>query len=76
MKKELINIENESIHVRNYFKGEKYVSKQKLLNSIEDLLFEVSSLKDDIEDLEKDMEDNYEPIPYTEQIGVSDRDFI
>ena len=37
---------------------------------------EVEKLSDDISDLERDIEDNYRPIPLSEQYEISDRDFI
>ena len=43
---------------------------------IEDLLCEVGNWKEKYEDLKEDLRENYRPIPYAEQVGVSDRDFI
>lgn len=55
---------------------EGFVDEENLLTMIEDLLVELHTLEEKIEDLEKDIEDNYKPIPISEQVGISDRDFI
>lgn len=47
-----------------------------LLSSIEDLLSDKEQLEQEIRDLKQDIEDNYRPIPISEQVGISDRDFI
>lgn len=43
---------------------------------IEDLLMEIDSLQEKYDDLVEDMEQNYRPIPLSEQYGISDRDFL
>lgn len=53
-----------------------YIDEECLLCMIEDLLYEVEHWKEKYEDLEQDLQDNYRPIPYSEQVGISDRDFI
>lgn len=47
-----------------------------LLSSIEELLSDKEQLEQEIRDLKQDIEDNYRPIPISEQVGISDRDFI
>lgn len=52
------------------------VSVEKLVATIEDLAYDVEHWKEKYEDLLEDLRENYRPIPYAEQVGVSDRDFI
>ena len=53
-----------------------FVPVESMYSMIEDLLDEVEHQQARYKDLEKDIEDNYKPISYAEQVGVSDRDFI
>lgn len=45
-----------------------------------DLIYELidayDSLEEELEDLKQDLEENYRPIPVSEQVGISDRDFL
>lgn len=49
---------------------------EKAQSEMEDYADEIEHLKEQLDDLERDIEDNYKPIPVSEQVGVSDRDFI
>ena len=53
-----------------------FVPVESMYSMIEDLLDEIEHQQARYKDLEKDIEDNYKPISYAEQVGVSDRDFI
>lgn len=55
---------------------EGYIDPEGLFCMIENLLCEIEYLQEKYEDLEADLRDNYRPIPYAEQVGISDRDFI
>ena len=70
-----IDIRKENRWIRKYFDTD-YVSIEQLLATIEDLDGEVENWKEKYQDLEEDLRENYKPIPYSEQVGVSDRDFI
>lgn len=48
----------------------------KLESQIEDLTADKEHLEEELKDLRQDLEDNYRPIPISEQVGISDRDFI
>lgn len=52
------------------------ISINELLGLTEDLISEVEYLQDEYRDLQQDLEENYRPIPYAEQVGISDRDFF
>ena len=55
---------------------EGFIFSEDLFHMIKDLICEVDRLKEEIEDIKQDIQDNYRPIPYAEQVGISDRDFI
>ena len=42
----------------------------------EELEYEVEILKEKIERVERDRDDNYRPIPMSEQLDISERDFL
>lgn len=52
-----------------------FISIQELWNVIDELTREVEHKEEEYERLERDLEDNYEPIPYEEQIGYNPKDF-
>ena len=62
--------------VKKYFKDKDFYSIDELIGIIEDLDSDVERLEDELKDIKRDMEDNYRPIPYAEQVGISDSDFI
>lgn len=62
--------------IGKHFPNKDLISIDDLIGCIEDLDSEVERLKEKYEDLEKDLEDNYRPIPISEQVGISDKDFI
>lgn len=70
-----IDMRNENKWIRKYF-DKDWVSIEELLATIEDLDSEIENWKEKYEDLEEDLRENYKPIPYAEQVCVSDRDFI
>ena len=53
-----------------------YIDPDNVITMIDDLIYEIDYLKEKIEDIKQDMRDNYRPIPYSEMVGISDRDFI
>ena len=70
-----IDVRKENEWIRKYFNAD-FVSIEQLLATIEDLDSEIENLKEKYDDLLEDLRDNYRPIPYSEQVCVSDRDFI
>lgn len=43
---------------------------------LENLLSLIDNLQEEIKDIEEDRDENYKPIPVSEQVGISDKDFI
>lgn len=70
-----IDMRKENDWIRKYFKDKDFISIEELICCIEDLDGEVDHWKEKYQDLEQDLQDNYRPIPYSEQVCVSDRDF-
>ena len=58
------------------FLEKDYISLEELLEDYEELIFENQDLKEQIENIKEDIRDNYKPIPTSEQVGISDSDFI
>ena len=75
MNEVFIDIRKENAWIRKYFNAD-FVSIDQLIGVIEDLDGEVENWKEKYQDLEEDIKENYRPIPYSEQVGVSDRDFL
>ena len=53
-----------------------YIEPDNIITMIEDLVYEIEYLKEKIKHIKQDIQDNYRPIPYSEMVGISDRDFI
>jgi peptidoglycan hydrolase CwlO-like protein len=47
-----------------------------LLETIDEKEYDILELKKEMSRLREDIEDNYRPVPISEQVGISDRDFI
>lgn len=71
-----IDIRKENAWIKKYFENKDLVSIGDLISVIEDLDGKIKHWKEKYEDLEEDLRENYRPIPYAEQVCVSDRDFI
>lgn len=56
-------------------KGQDY-SWSDLIDLYSDLYDEYENLKDEYDHFKQEVEDNYRPIPVSEQYGISDRDFM
>lgn len=66
----------ENITCVDYEFKDNFLPSENIVSIFEDLIYEIDRLEEKYEDLEKDLEENYRPIPVSEQYGISDRDFI
>ena len=66
----------ENITGVDYEFKDNFLPSENIVSIFEDLIYEIDRLEEKYEDLEKDLEENYRPIPASEQYGISDRDFI
>lgn len=76
MKEIYLDIREWDEWLKKRFFNKDFISLDELLESYEELIDEVDYLKEKIEDMEQDIQDNYKPIPVSEQVGISDSDFI
>ena len=56
-------------------KGQDY-SWSELIDLYSDLYSEYERLQEEFDDFKQNVEDNYKPISMSEQVGVSDKDFV
>lgn len=56
-------------------KGQDY-SWSALIDLYSDLYSEYERLQEEFDDFKQNVEDNYKPISMSEQVGVSDKDFV
>lgn len=59
----------------DHFKEKDVYTWEEILGIIEDIEGELHSLQEEYDDFKQNVEDNYKPISYAEQVGISDRDF-
>lgn len=71
-----VDLRNEDRWIKELFRNKDFVSVEDLLGKCEDLKDELDHVIEELEDFKKDVEDNYKPIPVSEQLDISDRDFI
>lgn len=52
------------------------LTEDDLIDMLDEMVQEYEHIWEALKDLEQNIEDNYRPIPVSEQVGISDRDFI
>lgn len=75
MDKVLVDIRKETNSLKEFFNQADTISVEDLINAVDNLIYEKHCLEEEIEDIKQDMQDNYRPIPYSTQVGISDKDF-
>ena len=76
MNEVLLDIRTYPEWIKKTFRNKDFISIEELYGAYEDAVSEIDYLNDRIKELENDMEENYRPIPQSEQYGISDSDFI
>lgn len=71
-----VDLRNENKWIRELFLNKDFISVEDLLGKCEDLIDELEYVQEEFEDFKRDVEDNYRPVSVTEQLDISDRDFI
>ena len=71
-----VDLRNENRWIREIFNNASMVNIETVLTKIEDLLDELEDVKEEYEDFKRDVEDNYKRVELSEQLDISDRDFI
>ena len=70
-----IKIESD-VNIGELVKRGKDYSWNELMDIIDDLVSDYDYLKEEFEEFKRDVEDNYRLIPVSEQVEISDNDFI
>ena len=65
----------ENITGVDYEFKDNFLPSENIVSIFEDLIYEIDRLEEKYEDLEKNLEENYRPIPVSEQYGIRDREF-
>lgn len=71
-----VDLRNENKWIREIFRNKDLVTIEEMLEKIEDLSDELEHTIEEFEDFKRDVEDNYRPVSVTEQLDISDRDFM
>lgn len=74
--KTFIDVRGLNSELKEYLGDTDIVEVGKLVGYLENLFIEYKELEEEFEDYKQDISDNYEPIPVSRQVDVSDRDFI
>lgn len=71
-----VDLRNENKWIRELFLNKDFVSVEDLLSKCEELKDELDHVIEEFEDFKKDVEDNYKRVELSEQLDISDRDFM
>ena len=58
------------------FQEKDLYSWEEIINKIEELESELKSTQEEFEDYKEYVKENYHEIPYSQQVGINDSDFI
>ena len=75
MENVMINLEGYD-WLKRLFDGKDLVSIEDMIELIDELQYDRDYIKEEFEDYKNYVADNYKPIPYGEQVDISDKDFI
>lgn len=71
-----VDLRNENRWIREAFDNADMVNIETILTKLEDLNEELEDTQEKFEDFKRDVEDNYRRLEVSEQLDISDRDFI
>lgn len=71
-----VDLRNENKWIREIFDNKDLVTIEEMLTKIEDLNEELEYTQEKFEDFKRDVEDNYRRLEVSEQLDISDRDFL
>ena len=71
-----VDLRNENKWIREIFNNKDLVTIEEMLTKIEDLNEELEYTQEKFEDFKRNVEDNYKRVELSEQLDISDRDFI
>lgn len=71
-----VDLRNENKWIREIFNYKDLVTIEEMLTKIENLNEELEYTQEKFEDFKRDVEDNYRRLEVSEQLDISDRDFM
>ena len=71
-----VDLRNENKWIREIFDNKDLVTIEEMLIKIVDLNEKLEYTQEKFEDFKRDVEDNYRRLEVSEQLDISDRDFI
>lgn len=71
-----VDMREQGFVLSRHFKNKDMVSVEEILTELEELIDDLEYLKEEFDDYKRDVEENYQMIPYAEQIGYNERDFF
>ena len=71
-----VDLRNENKWIREIFRNKDLVTIEEMLTKIEDLNEELEDTQEKFEDFKRDVEDNYRRLEVSEQLDISDKDFM
>lgn len=70
------DLKNSLERILGYIINAVSLTEDDLIDMLDEMVQEYEHLEEELKDLKQNIEDNYRPIPVSEQVGISDRDFI
>lgn len=70
------DLKNSLERILGYVINAVSLTEDDLIDMLDEMVQEYEHLEEELKDLKQNIEDNYRPIPVSEQVGISDRDFI
>lgn len=71
-----IDIREQGVSLAKHFKNKDLVSVETILAELEDTLDRLEYLQEEFDDYKEYVKDNYREIPYSEQVGFTEKDYI
>lgn len=70
------NLKSDIEEIVNYTINPMTMEEDDIISLLEDLVGKYRTLEEELEKTKQDLEDNYRLIPISEQVDISDRDFM
>ena len=70
------NLKNDLEEIVGYKIVPMTLEEDDVISLLENLVGKYRTLEEKLENTKQDLEDNYRPVPISEQVGISDRDFM
>lgn len=71
-----VDMREQGITLNKHFKNKDLVSVEEILSELEEVIDDLEYLKEEFDDYKEYVKDNYREIPYSEQVGFTEKDYI